>query len=128
MDSAGQLKRFFICVLIGLVGGLLYEFCSIFALKHPKKMQKTLRFFADILFFLVFSALCIVVLNHLLFPNFREYYYFGFALGLIFYLKTFHKAVAFFKNVCYNGIKKMANCVKNFRKKGEKRYDTRTNG
>ena len=123
MDSAGQLKRFFICVLIGLVGGLLYEICSIFALKHPKKMQKTLRFFADILFFLVFSVLCIVVLNHLLFPNLREYYYFGFALGLIFYLKTFHKAVAFLKNICYNGVRKMVNCVKKrkiFRKKGEK--------
>ena len=121
MDSAGQLSRFFICVLLGLLGGLLYDFCSIFALKRPKRLQKTTRFIADLLFFLLFSVWIILSASRLLFSNFREYYYVGFAVGLIFYLKTFHKAVAFFKNVCYNGVKKLANCVKNFRKKGEKK-------
>ena len=121
MDSARQLSRFFICILLGLLGGLLYEFCSIFALKRPKKLQKTTRFIADLLFFLLFSVWIILSASRLVFPNFRGYYYVGFAVGLIFYLKTFHKAVAFFKNVCYNGVKKLANCVKNFRKKGEKK-------
>ncbi|MBO5363417.1 MAG: spore cortex biosynthesis protein YabQ [Clostridia bacterium] len=130
MDTAGQLSRFFVCVLIGIVGGVLYDLFSLpvpFGQVLKKRFQKgaqIIRFVADVGFFIAFAALCIVALNALCFPDFREYYYLGFAVGLILYLKTFHKAVAFFKIMCYNVVKKLVNCVKsrkNFRKKEEKR-------
>ncbi len=124
MDSAGQLSRFFVCVSVGIVGGFLYELCSLLALPKAEKLRKPLRFVADVAFFALFAAVCIAVANVLCFPDFREYYYLGYAVGMILYLKTFHKAVAFFKKICYNSIKKLVNCVKNgksFRKKEEKR-------
>lgn len=124
MDSAGQLKIFLTCVLLGVAGGLLYEAVSLLALPKPKKAQKPLRFLADVIFFTAFAVVCIWTFTALRFSSFREYHYLGFAIGLILYLKTFHKAVAFFKNICYNGIKKLVNCAKkrkNFRKKEEKR-------
>ena len=129
MDSGGQLAYFFVCVTLGVAGGGIYEVFSLFLPptvvgKHPKKAVLVLRFCADVAFFIVFAALCIFALNRLCFPAFREYYYLGFGVGLLLYLKTFHKAVDFFKFMCYNGIQKLVNCAKsrkNFRKKEEKR-------
>ena len=123
MDTFNQFSRFFVCILIGILGGFLYELVSLIAIPVVKKVENILRFLADVLFFISFAFLCIVALNYLIFPDFREYYYLGFVLGLILYLKTFHKAVDFFKNMCYNGIRKLVNCIKsrkNFRKKEEK--------
>lgn len=123
MDTAGQLSRFGICLALGMLGGVLYELISLIVFPKTGKVKNVLRCLADVLFFLAFAALCIFVLGSLRFPAFREYYYLAFALGLIIYLKTFHKAVAFLKNICYNGVRKMVNCVKKrkiFRKKGEK--------
>ena len=124
MDGAGQLPVFFLCVSLGLAGGFVYEVVSLVAFPRPKKWRIGLRFVADIAFFVAFAGLCVVVASVLCLPSFREYYYLGFALGLLIYLKTFHKAVAFFKKMCYNGIRKLINCIKkrkNFRKKEEKR-------
>ena len=123
MDGAGQLPVFFLCVSLGLAGGFVYEVVSLVALPRPKKWRSGLRFVADIAFFVAFAGLCVFVASVLCLPSFREYYYLGFALGLLIYLKTFHKAVAFFKKMCYNGIRKLINCIKkrkNFRKKEEK--------
>ena len=124
MDTLGQLERFFICAAVGVVGGGFYEICSLAVFGKKEKMRFWLRFCADIAFFIGFSAICVAAASWLRFPDFREYYYLGYAVGLLLYLKTFHKAVAFFKKTCYNGLKKLVNCVKNwkiFRKKGEKR-------
>ena len=123
MDTASQLSRFFICISIGILGGFLYEITSLIAIPWVKRLKWFLRFMADVLFFVGFAVLCVKLLNLLIFPRFREYYYLGFAIGLILYLKTFHKAVDFFKNICYNCIRKLVNCIKsrrNFRKKEEK--------
>lgn len=124
MDGAGQFPVFFLCVALGLAGGFLYEGVSVLALPRPRKWRAALRFVADITFFVVFAGLCVFVASWLCLPSFREYYYLGFALGLLLYLKTFHKAVAFFKKMCYNSVRKLVNCLKNrknFRKKEEKR-------
>ena len=123
MDSKGQLVKFLTCVLIGIIGGIIYETVSLLALPKPQKCKRFFRAIADVSFFLLFAGLCIYVLTMLKFPAFREYYYLGFAVGLILYIKTFHKAVAFFKKICYNCIRKLVNCLKsrkNFRKKEEK--------
>jgi hypothetical protein len=124
MDTLGQLERFFICAAVGIVGGVFYELCSLFVFGKREKIRVSLRFVADVAFFAGFALLCVAVASWLRFPAFREYYYLGYAVGLLLYLKTFHKAVAFLKKTCYNSLKKLVNCVKNwkiFRKKGEKR-------
>ena len=123
MDGAGQLPVFVLCVSLGFAGGFVYEAVSLLALPRPKKGRIVLRFVADIAFFVAFAGLCVFVASWLCLPSFREYYYLGFALGLLLYLKTFHKAVAFFKKMCYNSVRKLVNCLKkrkNFRKKEEK--------
>ena len=112
MDSAGQLSIFFVCVSVGIVGGFLYEGVSLAALPRPKKWRPWLRFGADILFFLGFAVLCVWVASALCLPAFREYYYLGFAVGLLLYLKTFHKAVAFLKKICYNIFRKAVDGIK----------------
>ena len=124
MDSAGQLSIFFLCVSLGFGGGFLYEGVSLMALPRPRKWRGGLRFVADVAFFVAFAGLCVFMMSWFCLPSFREYYYVGFALGLLIYLKTFHKAVAFFKKICYNSVRKLVNCLKkrkNFRKKEEKR-------
>lgn len=124
MDGAGQLPIFLLCVSLGLAGGFVYEAVSLMALPKPKKCRVAFRFIADVVFFVAFAGLCVFVVSRFTLPSFREYYYLGFALGLVLYLKTLHKAVAFFKKICYNSIRKLVNCLKkrkNFRKKEEKR-------
>ena len=124
MDTAGQFQRFLICIAVGLAGGVLYELTSLLVIPCKAKVRVWLRLTADIAFFALFALLCVWTAAELRFPSFREYYYFGYAIGLILYSKTFHKAVAFFKKLCYNSLKKLLNCVKFkkiFRKKGEKR-------
>lgn len=124
MDSQGQLVKFLTCVALGLVGGVIYEIASLLALPWPRKTRALLRGVADVVFFLLFAILCVWVLTMLNFSAFREYYYLGFAVGLILYIKTFHKALAFLKKMCYNIITKLVKCPnnrKNFRKKGEKK-------
>ena len=124
MDTAGQFGRFWVCVAVGVFGGVLYELCSFAVLPLKPKIRGVIRFVADIAFFALVAAVCVWIACTLRFPNFRDYYYLGYGVGIILYLKTFHKAVAFLKKLCYNGIKKLVNCVKSkkiFRKKGEKR-------
>ena len=123
MDTAGQLGRFLTCVLLGGLGGVLYDALSLFVPKSLKRVGKTLRFAADVAFFALFALGCVWAFNKLRFPAFREYFYLGLATGLIIYLKSLHKAVAFFKNLCYNVGKKLINRLKSrksFRKKEEK--------
>ncbi|MBQ8375229.1 MAG: hypothetical protein IJX98_06645 [Clostridia bacterium] len=125
MDTANQWNIFFACVLIGFVGGVLYELASlpVSLAGNREKLRSGVRFAMDLLFFAAFAVLCTVAGNLLGFPALREYYYLGFALGMILYLKTFHKAVAFFKNICYNAFRKVINRLKNsknFRKRKEK--------
>jgi hypothetical protein len=124
MDTAGQFQRFLTCVAVGFLGGILYELISLLDIPCKAKVRVWLRLTADVAFFALFAVVCVWSATKLRFPSFRGYYYFGYAIGLILYLKTFHKAVAFFKKICYNGIKRLLNCVKSkkiFRKKGEKR-------
>lgn len=124
MDSQGQLARFLTCVLLGLVGGVIYECTSLLSLPWRRKAKAVMRGVADVTFFALFAILCVWVLTMLNISAFREYYYLGFAIGLILYIKTFHKALAFFKRICYNTITKLVKCPKNrknFREKGEEK-------
>ena len=125
MDTSGQLIKFFTCILLGFLAGIPYELLSLTDLLKGERLKSALHAITDIVFFIIFAVFCIGVFTALEFSSFREYHYFGLLLGGVLYLKTFHKAVAFLKRMCYNGIKKLVNCVKsrkNFRKKEEKRF------
>ena len=125
MDTAYQWQQFCVCILQGVVGGIIYEICSLpFLAKGKCKIYQLFRLVADVLFFALFALFCVYVGNRLGLPSIREYYFLGYAAGAVLYSKTFHKAVAFFKKICYNCIRKLVNCLKsrkNFRKKEEKR-------
>ena len=107
MDTAYQWQQFCVCILQGVVGGIIYEICSLpFLAKGKCKIYQLFRLVADVLFFALFALFCVYVGNRLGLPSIREYYFLGYAAGAVLYSKTFHKAVAFLKKICYNGAKK----------------------
>ena len=112
MDSRNQFSVFCLCLLIGFINGVVYEpFAFVRILfKCRKEKNKTIGRIADILFFLIFSILCIYASYRLHFPDFRWYMSVGYGLGFIIYLKILHRIVAIFEKVCYNiytqGVKK----------------------
>ena len=113
MDTAGQWQQFCVCILQGVAGGVLYDICSLPFFKEGKtRLYRAARLMVDLLFCLLFAVLCVYMGNRLGLPSMREYYFLGYAIGLLLYLKTFHKAVAFLKKICYNGTKKAINCLK----------------
>lgn len=115
MDTVHQLPNFLICIGVGFFGGILYEVFSILAkavgAKKPRRviLQGTI----DVGFFLAFAMLAIASAYVFAFPDFRIYMWVGYLVGGIIYLKTLHKIIAFFENICYNGIKKIAKKAKN---------------
>ena len=124
MDTANQGNVFFACAMIGVFGGAIYDVCSLGVFKGKNiKRYDVLRLIADVIFFLAFAVFCTWMGNVLGFPDVREYYYVGYAIGITLYLKTFHKAVAFLKNMCYNVARKAIKWLKrtkNFRVRKEK--------
>lgn len=121
MDTGNQIFVFLVCVLTGVVGGVLYEVFSFVCggaklLCRGGKSAKALEFTTDVLFFLCFAALSVFVAVLFGFPDYRAYMTIGNLLGLILYLKSLHRIVAFFKKVCYNSIKKIEKKGKNTRK------------
>lgn len=103
MSGQEQLKLFFVCMGIGAVGGVLYEpFGFLRLLFQCNKKHKKIGVCLDIAFFLTFTAFSVLTAFLLKFPNFRVFWWMGYALGGIIYLKTLHKIIAFFEKVCYN--------------------------
>lgn len=97
MDTARQLPVFLLCVSVGVLGGVLYEPFSLLG-----KCFKKCRAVFDTAFFVAFALLCVLTAAKYELPSFRGYMYLGNAIGGIIYLKSFHRIVAFFENMCYN--------------------------
>ena len=55
------------------------------------------------------------------FNDFRIFWWIGYILGGIIYLKSLHKIIAFFENVCYNKVTKLVKKAKNQEKALKKR-------
>ena len=106
MDTQNQWRIFLLCVLIGLIGGVLYELFSVvrFLLVGKGKKRKALGAAVDILYSMAFALVCIYGAYAFDFPDFRVYMWIGYLVGGIIYLKSLHKIIAFFKKVCYNSI------------------------
>ena len=118
MDAKNQFTVFCLCVAIGFLGGILYEFFVFFRLLFgcERGKNKILGGTLDVLFFAVFALFCVSASFVLRFPSFRGYMWLGYAVGGIFYGKTLRRIVAFSEKVCYNMIIK---AVK--RRKGKKK-------
>ena len=118
MDSKQQLYFFCLSVVLGFLGGPLYEpFWVIRALlKCAKGKNKGIGIALDVLFFIAFSVYCVFGSFWCGFPDFRAYMWIGFALGLIIYSKILHRIVAILGKVCYNSFTKIGKKAKKTKK------------
>ena len=131
MDTQNQFAVFGLCLCIGFFGGVLYEpfgvLRCVFGCRQGK--NKPIAGAIDIVFWMVFAVWTAIVGYALHFPNFRVYMWIGYALGGILYLKTLHRILAFFENVCYNKItqriKKAKKQEKTLKKRRVKGHDAR---
>lgn len=131
MATERQLLVFCLSVLIGFVGGILYEpfaFLRLMLQTNGEK-RKILGGTIDILFCLSFAAFCIFCALLLDFPSFRGYIGAGYLLGGIIYLKILHKVVAILEKICYNvlikAVKPLRKGRKHSRKGRRKGYESR---
>lgn len=120
-----QFIIFLQCVLVGFVGGILYEIPSLFRwiFRCNRGKNATIGAILDALFWIGFTIWCIFAAFLFHFPDFRVYMIVGYGIGLIIYLKILHRIVAFFKKVCYNGLTKMVKKAKNKKKLSKKEVD-----
>ncbi len=106
MDSQNQFTVFLLCVLIGFVGGVLYE--PIFLLRRifgcKEEKRRVLGGVFDCLFFIVYAVFCVFAAYLCHFPAFRGYMWIGFALGGGLYAKSLRRILAFCFQVCYNKV------------------------
>ena len=118
MDSKGQFGIFCLCVAVGIVGGVIYEFFVLFRalFRCGKGKNKIVGILLDVAFFVCFGGLCIYTAYRFRFPNLRFYMWIGYAVGGIIYLKTLRRIVAFLEKVCYNKAIKVAKKVKTKKK------------
>ncbi len=127
MDSVGQLQIFFKCIAVGYLCGVLYEPFSLLrrATGFIKGGKLFLELALDVLFFALFAAVYIGAGTVLSFPYFRLFMAVGAFVGLILYLKSLHRILDFFENVCYNTIrrvvKKLSVRIKKKKKSPKKR-------
>ncbi|MBQ8375072.1 MAG: spore cortex biosynthesis protein YabQ [Clostridia bacterium] len=125
MDTNNQFTVFALCIFVGFVGGVVYEVFAFgrFLLGCPRGKNKILGVAFDILFFITFACVCTAFAYAFRFPDFRVYIWLGYLVGGILYLKTLHQIVAFFENMCYNGINKLIKKAKNREKTLSKEVD-----
>lgn len=109
MDSKNQFTVFCICVGIGFIGGIVYEIFAFirFLFGCDRGKNKILGGVLDCLFFVAFAVVCIYAAFAFRFPSFRVYIWIGYAVGGIFYAKSFRRIVAFLEKVCYNKLIKV---------------------
>ena len=118
MDSRNQLAYFCLCVFVGFIGGILYEFFAFFRtiFRCPRGKNKWLGATIDIAFCICFAMLCSLSAYWLKLPSFRLYMWIAYALGFLIYLKTLRRMVAFLQKVCYNVSCKIVKKAKNKKK------------
>lgn len=125
MDSKNQFTVFCFCVVVGFLGGIVYEVFAFFRALFGcgKGKNKLLGAVCDVLFFIVFAALCVAAAFILEFPRFRVYMWLGYAVGGIIYAKTLRRIVAFSEKVCYNILIKAVKKAKSKKKLSKTREE-----
>ena len=99
MTDANQIYVFLVCVLCGVMGGVVYDVG--YCVRYPFR-KSWVRIVTDVLFCVFFAALYLFVSVMMGLPGFRLYSFIGCAAGLFLYLKSFHQIVAFFVKKVYN--------------------------
>ncbi len=109
MNEASQVWTIFRCALIGFAAGVIYEAFSIlrYLTGCKKGNKRKLTAFFDVCFFFCFAVFAVFCGTWFGFSEFRAFMAVGYGLGIIIYLKTLHRIVAFFEKVCYNRITKV---------------------
>lgn len=102
MESASQIYYFFCCLLCGAASGVVYDF--IYVVKQIFSNKK-IHFLLDIIFFFAFSGMYIFTSVMFELPSFRLYMFIGCLIGLLLYLKSMHRMLAFFVKRLYNIVK-----------------------
>ena len=104
MDAKNQLSIFCLCLLLGFVGGVFYEFFALFRLifKCEQGKNKILGLALDLSFFILYAFFCVFASYLFGFGDFRASRWLGFAVGGWLYAKTLRRIVAFLENLCYN--------------------------
>lgn len=104
MNGLSQFYIFLVSVACGLAGGVLYDgfhlLCVFFR-------ARWVRIVCDALFVVAFGGLYLLVAVSVGFPAPRFYIALGCVSGLLLYLISFHKIVAFFAKKVYNRIRRM---------------------
>ena len=96
---ANQFFIFIICMLTGIVSGLLYDFFYVIKRLFRSKIVTAAL---NATFFTAFSVLYVFVAVMFEFPSSRGYMFIGCMLGLLAYVKSFHIIVAFLIEKVYN--------------------------
>ena len=127
MDTKNQLTCFLLSVIIGFLGGLLYEMFAFirFTLGCERGKRKGIGVTLDIVFSGTFAIWACYASFLFHFPSFRVYMSIGWLLGGIIYAKTLRRMVAFFENMCYNVLVKVLKKAKSKDKSLQRREDLR---
>lgn len=120
MFLQNQLRYFCISLISGYIFGIAYEiFYSLRLICGcVKGRRKGIETALDICFFIAFALWQVYISYLFYFPSQRVYLWIGSFLGLIIYLKSLHKIIAFLEKLWYN---KIAQRVKNHKKSLKKR-------
>ena len=97
-----QIYCFLVSLLLGILGGLLYDALVLFRLPFKSKWA---RYLVDFAFCAVFAGGYLLFSVYMGLPGLRAYMFLSCMLGFLLYRKSFHKTVAFFAEKIYNAYK-----------------------
>ena len=97
--AKNQIFVFIACIAVGGVGGVFFTLSALIKFFIKKK---GLKIIPDIIAFIAFSALYVLVSYNLAFPSFRFYMAAGAITGLFAYMKSFNDILAFRAKKLYN--------------------------
>ena len=103
-DTVNQIYILIVCLFSGILGGVLYEPFYLFRRLINKRAAGII---ADILFFLIFAGIFVLLSVIYDFPATRPYMLMGALGGLLLYLVSLHRILAFLTEKLYNSAKKL---------------------
>lgn len=102
MTDGNQFYIFLVCASCGIAGGVVYD---MFYLLRTFVRVRAAEIAADVCFFAFFAGMYLFVSLLFGLPDLRFYMFLGCLIGLLLYLKSFHRIVAFFAEKVYNRVK-----------------------
>lgn len=114
-----QPRDFILCVSIGIISGIIYDIIYLLT-NHINK--KIVTIIGQLIYFILASVLFTKLSQIFSIGNFRLYMAIGVMVGLLIYIKSFHKTIAKIDKKVYNKINIIKTRIINlFRKVYERR-------